>query len=133
MNRAVEERIQLHPGDVHRRTISQGSHQLCRLSCGQFIAPYDHAGRAPTTYAQKFNWYMATALPTGDAPPFLFTQQMLNSSQCIIWIGLAVFADIPPVVSPFPPFDNSQLNVLQIFLILDLNGVSPRTLARGWC
>ena len=50
-----------------------------------------------------------------------------------MWIVLGAFASIPPVVSPFLPFDNIQLNVSKIFLFLNLNGaLFPCTCARVW-
>jgi hypothetical protein len=49
---------------------------------------------------------------------------MLSSLQCIIWFVLALLAEIPVVVSLFSPLDDIKLTISQVFLVLDLNGMS---------
>ncbi len=52
------------------------------------------------------------------------SRPILSSFQCIIWIVLALIAEIPVVVCPIPPLCDIQLTDSKVFLILNLNGVS---------
>jgi len=53
---------------------------------------------------------------------FSLCRQMFSSLQCVIWFVLALIAEIPVVVSLFPPLGDIRLIVLQAFEVLDLNG-----------
>jgi len=67
---------------------------------------------------------METALPTGDTQDnFSMSRLILRSFQCVIWIALALIAEIPVVVCPFPPLGDLQLTNLKVFFVLNLNGV----------
>jgi hypothetical protein len=48
---------------------------------------------------------MVSPLPTGDALAFL-SRWLLMSYKCIIWIALAIFAELPIVVGAFLLLDN---------------------------
>ena len=67
---------------------------------------------------------MEIALPTGDNQDnFSVSRSILSSFQCIIWIALALIAEIPVVVCFFSPLGDIQLTYPKAFLILNLNGV----------
>jgi len=67
---------------------------------------------------------MEIALPAGDTQGnFSMSRPILSSFQCIIWIALALIAEIPVVVCPFPLLGDIQLTDSKVFLILDFNGV----------
>jgi hypothetical protein len=68
---------------------------------------------------------MDIALPTGDKQDnFSISRPMLSSFQCVIWLALALIAEIPVVVCPFPLLgDRIQLTDSKVFNILNLNGV----------
>jgi hypothetical protein len=67
---------------------------------------------------------MEIAVPTGDTQDnFSMARPILSSFQCIIWIALALIAEIPVVVCPFLPLGDIQLTCPKVFLILNLNGV----------
>jgi hypothetical protein len=69
---------------------------------------------------------MEIALSPGDTQTIFLrlARGTENSFQCIIWLALAFFAEIPPVVGPFYAcVVYIRLITLQVFLILNLNGV----------
>ena len=67
---------------------------------------------------------MEIALPTGDTQEnFSMSCLILRSFQCVIWIALALIAEIPVVVCPFLPLGDIQLTDSKVFFILNLNGV----------
>jgi hypothetical protein len=67
---------------------------------------------------------MEIAVPTGDTQDnFSVSRLILSFSQCIIWIALALIAEIPVVVCPFLPLGDIQLTCPKVFFILNLNGV----------
>ena len=59
---------------------------------------------------------------------------MFSSFQCIVWLALALIAEIPIVVCPFPPFklDDLRLIVSQAFEVLNWNGMIPSPSPRVW-
>ena len=66
---------------------------------------------------------MEVALPAGDTQNVFSVLSDIQFFQCVIWFVLALIAEIPVVVSAFPPLNNIQLIVLQAFEVLDLNGM----------
>jgi len=67
---------------------------------------------------------MEVALPAGDTQNvFPILRLMLSSFQCIIWLALASFSEIPVVVRLFLSSNDIRLTVPQVFLILNLNGL----------
>ena len=67
---------------------------------------------------------MEVALPAGNTQNvFPILRLMLSSFQCIIWLALASFSEIPVVVRLFLSSNDIRLTVPQVFLILNLNGL----------
>ena len=92
--------------ELHHLACAQVPGQRCSHHGGRLNTPHYHADWAPATCAKGLNWYLVTALSTGDILSFLL-HRMLTSFKCIMWIALAALAEVPLVVRPFPSLNNT--------------------------
>lgn len=86
-------------------THAQGSRQCPRHARDRCSSPRGHAYWASATRARQVRWYVEIPLPTGDVQNIFFIFELrwvLSFFQCIIWLAVALIAEIPPVVCPFP-------------------------------